>query len=305
MHEKTLKISEIKVDARVLSRAAVDEVTAAEYEENRRLGVEFPPVDVYNDGKSYWLADGLTRLTVEKRIGLATIVARVRQGQRSDAVWFSAAANLEHGLRPSRPDRNRAVANILLSPAFAATPQAAIARQCGVSTPTVTKVSNALIKAGKIKIAKGKVTVTQQTKTGKTVTYQKTPAGGPKPGGKKKLKTGKPAKVTKDQRGSVVPGYLKAVWLDREKLMEAATLIAAFPARVQKLTTLASGAGKCLNATQIKDWAGELRKHVKMSAPYVICDECRVNDRVCKTCKVCGGKAWLSENEYFEDKDGS
>jgi len=304
-----LKITQIKVDQSILGRATLDEGLLVEYEELRRTEeAVFPPIVVFKDtAENYWLGDGNHRLHVEKKIGNNTIDVDLREGSKSDARWFAAGANLNHGQRPSRGDRLHAIQNLLLDPAHQKRPFVAIGKQCGVSKQYVAKVANALIKAGKLKpAAVGRKTVKITTGQHAGKTYEKASPGT----GAKAKKTTSPATAApkpnaakkKDQRGHVIPEYLLGVWAGRSVVMDMVTELSAIPAKVQKLTVHASGAGSMIEVGTVKDLLGEARTRIKKSAPYVICSDCRPSNHVCKGCKQCDGKGWLSEDEYFEWK---
>jgi hypothetical protein len=104
-----LSLDLIRTDGGTQSRAALDDKTVAEYAEAMREGVEFPPVIVFHDGSTHWLADGFHRRFAAERAGLTDIEADVRAGTTNDALWYALGANRTHGLRLSRGDKRHAV----------------------------------------------------------------------------------------------------------------------------------------------------------------------------------------------------
>jgi hypothetical protein len=108
-----------------------------EYAEEMASGTVFPPLTVFHDGQSHWLADGFHRYGAAVRLGLAEIECDVRQGTLSDAQWASFGANRAHGMRRTNSDKVRSIkAALKHSPHLS---DSEIARHVGVSTGMVGK----------------------------------------------------------------------------------------------------------------------------------------------------------------------
>jgi hypothetical protein len=122
------------------ARAALCADAVAEFAEAMQLGADFPPVILFQDGSSFWLADGFHRVTAAKQAGLDTILAEVREGTLRDAILFAVGANAEHGLRRSNADKRKAVTMLLADEQWAAKSDRAIAEQCRVSHKLVADV---------------------------------------------------------------------------------------------------------------------------------------------------------------------
>jgi hypothetical protein len=60
-------------------------------------GREFPPVMVFFDGQSYWLADGFHRITAWGSLGWTEVPAEVRFGSLRDATSTGRSATDEYG----------------------------------------------------------------------------------------------------------------------------------------------------------------------------------------------------------------
>ena len=101
---KTLKLDQIRIDGGTQPRVAIDERVVAEYADLYASGVNLPPVTVFFDGATYWLADGFHRYWANKQIDCDYVFADVHQGTQRDAQWYSFGANSEHGLRRTRDD---------------------------------------------------------------------------------------------------------------------------------------------------------------------------------------------------------
>lgn len=128
-----INIADIRVNGGTQSRAGINRETVAEYAEAMQAGATFPPLVVFHDGASYWLADGFHRYHAYAQINAHDVPADVRQGSQRDAILFSVGANASHGLRRTNDDKRRAVMVLLNDPEWSKWSNREIARQCGVS----------------------------------------------------------------------------------------------------------------------------------------------------------------------------
>ncbi len=67
-----------------------------------------PPIVVFFDGTTHWLADGYHRWHAHNAIDLTEIEADVRQGDKIAALRYSLAANAQHGKRREPGDLRKA-----------------------------------------------------------------------------------------------------------------------------------------------------------------------------------------------------
>ncbi len=135
-----IAISKIRIDGGTQPRKGLDDATVALYTDDVKAKAKFPPVIVYYDGASYWLADGFHRLQAHKNAQKRSILADVRQGNLREAILHSAGANATHGLRRSNDDKKRAVMCLLNDPEWSEWSDRAIAKRCNVSQPFVSKL---------------------------------------------------------------------------------------------------------------------------------------------------------------------
>lgn len=110
---KTINIKTIRIDGGTQSRVELNQETVAEYAQAFTDGAEFPPVVVFFDGASYWLADGFHRYFGARDAGESAIDAEIRTGTQRDAVLYSWGANDKHGLPRSNADKRNIVTAIL------------------------------------------------------------------------------------------------------------------------------------------------------------------------------------------------
>jgi hypothetical protein len=135
-----MKLTEIKVDGGLQSRAEINNQVIAEYTEVIRNGGKMPPVTVFFDGTKYHLADGWHRYFAHKEAGFADIEADVKDGTRRDAILYSVGANDAHGLRRSNEDKRKAVMTLLDDMEWSEWNDTEIAKVCGVSSMFVGKL---------------------------------------------------------------------------------------------------------------------------------------------------------------------
>lgn len=132
-----IAIGVIRIDGGTQSRACLNQETVEAYAEKAKEGAQLPPVVVFFDGESYWLADGFHRRAAASAAGKETVVCNVRQGTRRDAILFSVGANDAHGLRRTNADKRRAVEMLLSDEEWSTNSDRWIAEKCGVHSETV------------------------------------------------------------------------------------------------------------------------------------------------------------------------
>jgi len=135
-----MAIADITVDADIQPRGEFIPELAEQYAERMRAGDEFPPVDVFCDGESNWLADGFHRVAAAADAELDDLAVTKHAGGKRQAIWHSFGANTKHGQRRGRGDAKRAVERILKDHEWRRLPQAEIAKHVGVSPAYVSQV---------------------------------------------------------------------------------------------------------------------------------------------------------------------
>lgn len=151
LETRDLKLSEIRIDGGTQPRE-LNDATVLEYFDAMIDGAKFPPVDVFFDGKSYWLADGFHRFFATKKTSLGkhsggpTIAAVIHQGTKRDAILFSIGANAAHGLPRSNEDKRRAVLTLLEDPEWKKNSDSWIAEAAHVSQPFVSAIRREIAK---------------------------------------------------------------------------------------------------------------------------------------------------------------
>lgn len=162
---RTISIADICINGGTQSRAQISDEVVAEYAEAIQAGAEFPPLVVFYDGASYWLADGFHRYKAFAQIKAHDVPADVRQGTQRDAILFSVGANASHGLRRTNDDKHRAIMVLLSDVEWSKWSDREIARQCQVDHKTVGKLrtDHLGISPDTRKVARGGTTYEQNT----------------------------------------------------------------------------------------------------------------------------------------------
>ncbi len=139
-----MPISQIKIDSQIQSRENINQETVAEYAQQLKEGIDFPPVTVFFDGEIYWLADGFHRIAAAILADLQEFPAEIKHGSKRDAILFSVGSNASHGLRRTNADKRKAVLKLLMDEEWGKWSNREIARQCGVSLDLVNRLRDEL-----------------------------------------------------------------------------------------------------------------------------------------------------------------
>ena len=99
-----------------------------------------PPIDLFYDGTTYWLADGFHRLLAAVRAKRVRITANVHSGTRRDALMYSCGANATHGLKRTNADKRYAVRLMLDDDEWAQKSDRWIADKCRVHYTIVSEL---------------------------------------------------------------------------------------------------------------------------------------------------------------------
>jgi len=139
-----LDLDNIRIDGGTQSRVELNQETVAEYAQAFTAGATFPPVVVFFDGVTYWLADGFHRYFGARDAGESAIDAEIRTGTQRDAVLYSWGANDKHGLPRSNADKRHIVTVILKDEQGRQWSDRDIAKRFGFSHPFVGNVRRSL-----------------------------------------------------------------------------------------------------------------------------------------------------------------
>ena len=141
MKTKTIKLSDIVIDAGTQQRVTPTDSVVDEYCEAIKCGAKFPPVTVFSNGVEYYLVDGFHRYFAHKNAGgIDAIEAEVYEGTKRDAILFSASVNGTHGLRLTNQDKRKHVLVLLNDGEWSQWSNREIAKHCNVGHSFVDKL---------------------------------------------------------------------------------------------------------------------------------------------------------------------
>jgi hypothetical protein len=134
----SIKLAEIRIDGGTQTRAKISNETVEEYADAVSQGAKFPPVDVFFDGSTNWLADGFHRFHGHRKAGCLDILAIVHTGTLEGALIFALRSNISHGLKRTNDDKRKCVEIALTK--FADRSDRVVAEMCGVSHDLVNRM---------------------------------------------------------------------------------------------------------------------------------------------------------------------
>jgi hypothetical protein len=148
MQTQKILLEQIDIHGGTQTRVRTNEEAIESYAEEMNSGTVFPPITLYFDGATYWLADGFHRYLAAKRIGVPAILSEVRAGGRIDALRHALGANATNGVYRTNADKRHAAAIALEEWSGLANP--VLAEICRVSVELVRTCRKELVQAGKI-----------------------------------------------------------------------------------------------------------------------------------------------------------
>lgn len=136
---RPIQLDRIVADVNAQPRVSLLTDKIGEYVEDMQRGDEFPPLVVFQEGSTYWLADGFHRYYAAQTAQLSSFACLVQRGGLREAILYSCGANAAHGLRRSIQDKRRAIAKLLDDEEWSKWSDYEIAKQCSVSHEFVRK----------------------------------------------------------------------------------------------------------------------------------------------------------------------
>ena len=151
MQTQDLPLESINIYGGTQARVQTTDEAIESYADEMNQGAVFPPIVVYFDGTTHWLADGFHRYLAAKRIQRSTIAAEVQPGGRTDALRHALGANATNGVYRNNADKRNAVEIALEEWPDRANP--VIAEICRVSAELVRRCRTEMTRAGRLEPA--------------------------------------------------------------------------------------------------------------------------------------------------------
>ncbi len=145
-----VSLDSINIQGGTQARIRTNDDAIESYADEMSQGTVFPPISVYFDGATHWLADGFHRYLAAKRIGRTTILAEVNAGGRTDALRHALGANATNGVYRTNDDKRNAVEIALEEWPGLANP--VIAEICRVSAELVRRRRTELTQSGRLQV---------------------------------------------------------------------------------------------------------------------------------------------------------
>lgn len=147
---QTIRLSEIIAAEEAQPRVTMDFGMVEEFADDMLRGDAFPPIDVFFDGETYWLADGFHRYHACLGCQMPEVTCRVHQGDLEDAIWFSLQANRANGVRRAPQDVRNAVRRAIQHRNGADETDRFIASYVGTSHQTVMRERQLVVATGPV-----------------------------------------------------------------------------------------------------------------------------------------------------------
>lgn len=151
MPTQNLSLESINLYGGTQARVTTSDEAISSYAEEMTQGAVFPPIIVFFDGATHWLADGFHRYLAVKRNGGTTIAAEVETGGRLEALRHALGANATNGVYRNSADKRNAVEVALEEWPEQANP--VIADICKVSVDLVRRTRTQLTQSGRLQQA--------------------------------------------------------------------------------------------------------------------------------------------------------
>lgn len=310
--ETEIKIDKIRIDGNTQPRTRIDTTVVSEYAESFELNESLPPVDVFHDGKEYWLADGFHRYHGAAKADRRTIACNVHKGTQRDAILFSVGANAVHGLRRTNEDKRAAVMTLLNDPEWSQWSARQIAQACAVGHQLVNDIRGGV---SGISATEKPPRVKYTTKHGTESTQTTAKKSTPKPPKASPAATAEPEVVVEEPEAQFRPGFDPTTFdhemnpdLDRksvaklprdQQVNEQPKMIEAFCRSVRKFVTDNMPSDPLLDETAL-NIADQLLtsylSHLRQRKAYGDCPKCPV--KINPKCGFCKGHGYVTKTTF-------
>lgn len=267
---KKLLTDVIEEAADTQSRVALSQETINEYADAMRSGGAFPPLDVFFDGRRYWIADGWHRFFAYVAAEIAVFECRVHDGGERDALLFAAGANKAHGLKRTNRDKRRSVEIMLSDEDWREWSDVRIAEHCGVGADLVSKVREQFAAAAQ----------KQEGTTSRNGRLAETRVG--RDGKRRKVNTKPPASPAAEEEEETGPDLAALA----EPYQRIANALNAMRRELESLAERPEGAHLVAKIQRLSTSFEDLKGTVRQSEPLSLCGKCGGSG--CQSCARTG-----------------
>lgn len=292
-----VKLSEIRIDGGTQQRPINDEWIDHLVEHLDSL----PPVLLFTDGKDRWLADGFHRYHAFARAKKTTIEATVKKGTQQDAKEYSWGCNNEHGLPRTMADKRNCVLAALADKKWCQETSRKIATVCNVSHTFVDKIRNSQsAKSGNVATFPTLRNTWSNAAKEAQASQQQEDTKDSEPKETEESATANNVRVVNqpvDKLGNAITNTeILDIWNRSNELATLAQKISDIKCRVMKAVEGHEEAFAYIVGSSIKADLVNVYQAFMHAIPYCLCPygDCRE----LKTCKLCGGRGWITQDIY-------
>jgi hypothetical protein len=279
-----LKLAQIRIDGGTQPRCEINQDVVNDYAEAIQDGKTLPPVVVFNDGASYWLADGFHRYFGATKAERDAIHAKVETGTLRDAILYSVGVNAEHGLRRTNADKRKAVMTLLKDEEWSGWSDRVIAERCQVSQPFVSKIRAENTDSGDNGYHLPPVPPPRVTGAdGKSYPRPVPPMPPPRP-----AKVEVP--VVRDEIGRVIPDDLIELWNRRQEAQDLMTAVSRVKTTLERAQNNKDALFLEVNFSSAIAHLEQAYTSLGTAKPFAVCPMCHG-----MKCRACAGRGFVSK----------
>lgn len=274
-------------------RSSVRPDIVDQYAQNYREKRPMPPVVVFWDGKTYFLADGSHRCHAIAQIGRKAIEAEVRKGTYEEALQYALQANCAHGLQRSNADKRKCIAEALKQwPTYS---NASLAKACDVDDHTVADVRKELEATKEVA-----PTPKRTSSSGRSVASEPVARIPPRKSEVEASANGHASKPVLDKNGTPIPQAVIQYWNRSDEVL---VLLTAVTDVMNSLKQAEKEKDKlfaqCNIPTALSD-LDRVRMVIGCAVPHAVCTQCAGHPAAQPNgeCRLCVGLGLLSKFRY-------
>jgi hypothetical protein len=307
---RLVPLANIRVEPAAQVRQKVHTAVVKSYAQAMKQQMEeqawrFPPVVLFDDGKSLWLGDGRQRCAAAEQAGLTQILGEIRQGSERDALLFAISSNSEHGLPRTNAEKKIAVMHLFKDAEWKTWSDREIARRCQVAQSFVSRLRKLLSDLGdqiaSRKVQRGDTVYEMRPRTTNDTATSQEPAAPVENG---------PSLPARDGLGIALPERTATVFVAVDDFDAARNIREQLAGLIDRIAHSPSGEAlrphlvarhkdgkQVFHAPELEAFGRKLLS----AAPFCgHCPQCLASPAVHlnRGCKLCGGLGWLTRGGF-------